>query len=148
MGEKNFTIVECAGGVVRNKNRIALIEMKRIDGWGFPKGKIGDNEKPLEAAKREILEETGIKNVFLVRSLGTYQRRAADGKPILLNIHMFLFETEKEKLQPIEDDVRGAQWIFIDDVENYLVLNDDKQFFSLNKKIILALNRLTRNIQN
>lgn len=123
--------------MVRNKNRIALVGMKKIDGWGFPKGKIDDGETPLVAAQREILEETGVDIIFLVQSLGTYQRRAADGKPILLNIHMFLFETEQKKLQPIEDDVRGAQWIFIDEVEKYLVLADDKQFFSLNKDIIL-----------
>lgn len=138
MEEKSLTIVECAGGVVRNKNRIALVGMKKIDGWGFPKGKIDDGETPLVAAQREIFEETGVNNVFLVQSLGTYQRRVADGKPILLNIHMFLFETEQEKLKPIEDDVRDAQWIFIDEAENYLVLADDKQFFSLNKDILLS----------
>ena len=51
---------------------------------------------------------------------------------------MFLFETEQAKLKPVLDDVRGAQWISVDKVSNYLILDDDKKFFSLNKNIILS----------
>ncbi|NTU98506.1 NUDIX domain-containing protein [Candidatus Falkowbacteria bacterium] len=131
MEENNFTTIECAGGVVVSKDCVALIEMKKVDGWGFPKGRINDGETPLAAARREIFEETGIADVLLVRPLGAYQRQAADGKPLWLNIHMFLFEvSEQVKLKPILDDVRDAKWAFVKEVGDMLALEDDKHFFN------------------
>lgn len=129
MDIKNYTIIECAGGIVKNKNRVALIKMKKVAGWGFPKGVIENNEISLDAAKREILEETGIKDTLFVRELGAYQRPVADGQPILLNINMFLFETNQENIAPIEDDVLDAKWFSADEVFDALILNDDKKFF-------------------
>lgn len=52
--------------VVRNKkNQLLMIEQYRfpVDSlcWEVPMGGIDDNESPLEAAKRELFEETGVK---------------------------------------------------------------------------------------
>ncbi|NCU44149.1 NUDIX domain-containing protein [Candidatus Falkowbacteria bacterium] len=127
--DKNYITIECAGGIVKNGNNIALVKMKKFDGWAFPKGTIETGEMFLEAAKREILEETGIKELSLIKELGTYQRPVADGQAILLNIHMFLFETKQKEICPIENDVRGAEWFFIDSVINFLMLEEDKKFF-------------------
>ncbi|MFA7702318.1 MAG: NUDIX hydrolase [Patescibacteria group bacterium] len=129
MNTKNYTIVECAGGIVKNKNRIALIKMKNVPGWGFPKGGIDNDEIPLDTARREILEETGIKDVSFIKELEIYQRPAADGQPKLLNIKMFIFETDQEEISPIENDVIDAQWFSINEVLNVLSLEDDKKFF-------------------
>src|SRR3989344_3356236 len=40
-----------------------LLKHKKGDHWGFPKGRIMDSESRLDTAKREIFEETGIKNI-------------------------------------------------------------------------------------
>lgn len=53
--------------------------------WGFPKGKINENEKPHKCAAREVQEETGFdcshminKKVFLERRVGDHDQRYAD----------------------------------------------------------------------
>ncbi len=127
--DRDYITIECAGGIVRNNDNIALIKMKKLDGWAFPKGTIEPGETSLEAAKREIFEEAGIKELLLIKELGTYQRPVADGQAILLNIHMFLFETEQEKIYPVENDVRGAQWFPIKNASDFLMLKEDKKFF-------------------
>jgi tRNA nucleotidyltransferase (CCA-adding enzyme) len=40
--------------------RYLLIKNKRSAHWGFPKGHLEEGETPLDAAKREVLEETGL----------------------------------------------------------------------------------------
>jgi 8-oxo-dGTP pyrophosphatase MutT (NUDIX family) len=140
MDKKHFSIIKCAGGIVINNNRLALVKFKKINGWGFPKGKIEEGENSLEAAKREIFEEIGVKDIKLVKKIGTYQRPTADGQSKLLNIDMFLFETDQEKIYPIEDDVLEAKWYSFNEVQQVLVLDDDKNFFICNQNSLILNN--------
>ena len=51
-----------AGGIVLRGNsrpRIAVVRMRREKAWVLPKGKLLPREHPRDAAKREVLEETG-----------------------------------------------------------------------------------------
>ena len=53
---KNFVRV-----IVQNeKGELLVIFQKRWNCWVFPGGKIEPNETPLEAAKREVFEETNL----------------------------------------------------------------------------------------
>ena len=60
------------GIVVLNKNNKVFVA-KRIDNpknfWQMPQGGIDKNENFLEAAKRELEEETGVKSVKLIKEL-------------------------------------------------------------------------------
>lgn len=63
---KNFINEEISSGAVlykkeNNKIKFLLVYSKRNSEWGFPKGHIEKGETEIEAAKREIFEETGIK---------------------------------------------------------------------------------------
>jgi len=61
------SVVRHAGSAVMmavdDKNRILLVRQYRLPAdkylWELPAGKVDDGEKPLEAAKRELTEETG-----------------------------------------------------------------------------------------
>jgi len=63
------SVVRHAGSAVMmavdEKKRILLVRQYRLPAekymWELPAGKIDDGEKPLEAAKRELVEETGYK---------------------------------------------------------------------------------------
>lgn len=65
----NFRL--CAGAVVFNKKGQILLCSRidtKSDAWQFPQGGIEANEMPLEAAKRELMEETSIVSVIPVCS--------------------------------------------------------------------------------
>lgn len=89
-----------AGGVLFDKDgNIVLVQ--EIDGsWSFPKGGIDDGESPMEAALREIKEETGIRYLTPLKSLGRYYRPTRKGKKRL--VFMYLFRVENQKLQPLD----------------------------------------------
>ena len=46
--------VECAGGIIINKNNEVAIVNQNHDSWSLPKGHIDPGESKLETAKREI----------------------------------------------------------------------------------------------
>ncbi|MFN8671719.1 MAG: NUDIX domain-containing protein [Candidatus Sericytochromatia bacterium] len=131
-----------AGGVVLNKKKEVLIVNQHGTTWSLPKGHLEKNENKLDAAKREIYEESGIKNLELIKDLGEYQRFRIDkeGKEVqdeLKNIFIFLFETNDTELKPIDPENPEAKWVKIDDVSIFLSHPKDKEFFELIKPNIL-----------
>ena len=77
--------VKAAGVVLWRPGResdepeLALIHRPKLDDWTFPKGKLKEGERSKEAARREALEETGMR-VELGSRLPT-QRYLAKGRP-------------------------------------------------------------------
>ena len=67
-------LVRAAGGVLWRPGddglEVALVHRPRYDDWSLPKGKLDPGEHPLEAAVREVREETGAVAVA-GRALGT-----------------------------------------------------------------------------
>ena len=96
MNIKNLT--ESAGGIVLGIDKKFVLVNQNHDSWSLPKGHIDPGENALDAAKREIYEESGIKKLKFVKNLGHYERYkiGLDGKDDyseLKRIHLFLFST-------------------------------------------------------
>lgn len=60
-----------AGAMIYNKGRYLLLYRKAHDhyreGWFFARGKVEEGEDIEATARREIMEETGIKDLFFVK---------------------------------------------------------------------------------
>lgn len=104
-----------AGGIVVRKidDKWEVLLLKDMSGnWSFPKGIIEKNEDPVSAAKREILEETGVKNCIFITELNKihyfYQRNGLISK----DVHYYLFSTDsKETLKPQrEEGISEVKW--------------------------------------
>lgn len=125
-------IIKAAGGVVLNvKGQVALIKMQKHNAWGFPKGRIEDGEDEITTAKREVYEETGVKDLELVRKLGNYQRPTADGRPFIVDTAVFLFRVGEQDLKPIGNDILEAVWVDKEKVSEVLSLPKDREFFEI-----------------
>ena len=52
-------LILAAGGILMQNGEVLLVYRPRYEDWSFPKGKLDPGETPLEAAIREVREETG-----------------------------------------------------------------------------------------
>lgn len=87
------TVHGCAV-IARNRAGELLLVRPSYDGslWQFPGGGIGRDEDPLEAARREFAEETGLA-LHAARSLGAHQRDLHGATNVL---HVVIGEAEGE----------------------------------------------------
>jgi diadenosine hexaphosphate hydrolase (ATP-forming) len=127
-------ITESAGGLVVNPKGEILVVNQNGDSWSLPKGHIDPGESPLEAAKREIYEESGVSQVTLVKELGSYERYriakgGGDDRTELKKIHMFFFKTTTRLLRPVDPDNPEARWASPEEAAGLLTHPKDREFF-------------------
>ena len=129
----NVALAQSAGGIVLNSKRKILVVNQNHDSWSLPKGHIDPGETPLEAAKREIYEESGIKKLKYIKDLGFFERYkigldGQDDKSELKRIHLFLFTTTEMKLSPIDPMNPEARWGSLKEVYDILTHRKDKDY--------------------
>jgi ADP-ribose pyrophosphatase YjhB (NUDIX family) len=123
-----------AGGVVTNGEGKVLVVSQHGTSWSLPKGHIDPGEDALDAAKREIYEESGIRDLELIRELGTYERHrigvnGGEDSSEWKVITMFLFRTSEKLLKPVDPENPEAKWIERSKVALLLTHEKDKEFF-------------------
>ncbi|MBI5389291.1 NUDIX domain-containing protein [Candidatus Woesearchaeota archaeon] len=129
-----MNMTQLAGGVVMNSKGEVVVVAQPNGCWSLPKGHIDEGEDALTAAKREIREETGITDLAYIRPLGSYQRfkiglHELEDPRKPREIHLFLFRTSQEHLQPEDAENTEARWVRKEDVAKLLTHPKDGEFF-------------------
>ncbi|MDQ3094080.1 MAG: NUDIX hydrolase [bacterium] len=124
-----------AGGVIIGpEGKIVVVNQNR-DSWSLPKGGIEPGENELDAAKREIYEETGLTDITVLEKLGDYVRPTigkgglGEGMSHMKHITFYLCRTTQTELKPIDLHNPEAVWLDPSEVEDKLVHPKDKEFF-------------------
>ena len=128
-----------AGGVILNENdEILLVYNNSTNSWTYPKGHVKENEGFLETAKREIFEETNIKNLELISELPPYERPTRQKEGKLKIMHMFLFKTNETENHSNTRDIRKIKWVSINKIINYFSYKEEIDFFNSIKDRLLS----------
>lgn len=103
-----------AGGIVfRDGGRplIAIVQRRKDRRWVLPKGKLNVNERPLAAARREVIEETG-HQVQVHEFLGVliYQSRTAPKV-----VQFWRMQAADGPIRKLARDIRAVDWLPLDD---------------------------------
>lgn len=132
-----------AGGVIfrRSKNgknvEILLIQDAK-NRWTIPKGHIEEGEKSRDTTKREIKEETGLKEMKVLHWLGKinfrYRRQTS---LVLMTTEIFLVKAlgDTDDLQP-EDWMNGIKWFPAAEAVDTIAYDD------ISKLILLGLRKI------
>lgn len=110
-----FYVIKAAGGLVYNPNGKVLAIFRR-NFWDLPKGKIDKGERKKQAAIREVMEETGIKNVVIEHKLTTtwhtYRDKNKGNQRVLKKTFWYRMSTSEQDLIPqVEEDIEKAVWV-------------------------------------
>ena len=120
--KKKFPEIIAAGGKVINK-KSEILFIYRNKKWDLPKGKAEKNENISQTALREVMEETGIKNLLIVRPLEkTYHIFKRGGKNYIKSTYWFEMKSDYEgKLKPQKKEgISRVEWIDIENLPSIL----------------------------
>lgn len=123
---RNFKIVEAGGGLVRafdkGKNGWSYLYIYRYGMWDLPKGKKEAGETDEDNALREVMEETGVKDIRINRFLrSTYHFIGMKGGGDKIAVKKSnWFEMESDTIQQVtpqtEEGIIKAEWLSEEEV--------------------------------
>ena len=114
-----------AGGVVvrfAGNEPLFLLIRDSYGHWGFPKGHLERGERAEVAARREVIEETGLPSVDLVGAIASIDWRFRfRGTLIHKHCEFFLMETASQATRPQKSEgITACKWSTFDDARRLL----------------------------
>jgi len=129
------TVTSC-GGVVIYRNKVLLLyknQNGRYTGWVLPKGNLEPAETVMQAALREVKEESGV-SAKTVKYLGITQysfkstKQGEEGEMLSKVVHWYLMTTNSFHCKPqVEEFFADAGFYKRHEAEHLLKFHDEKQ---------------------
>lgn len=119
--------VRAAGGLVERAApdgtvQVLVVHRPRYDDWSFPKGKLDPGEGFLDAAVREVREETGLE-VEVGDELASVRYRDHKGRPKL--VRYWRMRAVGGTFEP-NDEVDEVRWLPADEARALLTYPHDR----------------------
>jgi 8-oxo-dGTP pyrophosphatase MutT (NUDIX family) len=132
-----FTIVEAAGGIIRNKDGQVLAILRRGK-WDLPKGKVEKGEFYKQTALREVKEECGLTELEIINKITeTYHVYREHNIKILKRTIWYEMQLTSDQ-QPViqtEENITDYKWV------DYKGLNEImKNTYESLKDIFIGIN--------
>jgi 8-oxo-dGTP pyrophosphatase MutT (NUDIX family) len=107
-----------AGGVIVRRNGVepyVLLIRDPYENWGLPKGHLEPKETPVQAATREVAEETGLTQLDILDSLPTIDWYFRDrGQLVHKFCHFFLIECACGDPTPqVDEGISACVWLTV-----------------------------------
>lgn len=121
-----------AGGVVfydaGDNTPVYLLMSNRKGYWEFPKGHVDEGETDEEAAIREVMEETGLKDIRIIPGFKfkiryTYSK---NGKKYPKEVVFFLMKAEPKPVE-ISEEHTAYVWLPYDEAINKISYNNARK---------------------
>jgi 8-oxo-dGTP diphosphatase len=104
--------------------KIAIIHRPRYDDWSLPKGGVDAGESHIQAAFREVLEETGVKAIF-GPEIGTVDYEV---NGVTKEVRYWLAEADQfNAATPNPEEVDAIEWVSISNAIEKLSNSDDRE---------------------
>jgi 8-oxo-dGTP pyrophosphatase MutT (NUDIX family) len=108
--------------------KVFLILHKGGKHWGFPKGHLDAGESPLDAAKRELFEETGLQVIEFLRQIPFVEQYQFRTKKQLISkkVHYYPAVVSGDvQFQP--EEIQDGKWMTFKDALATLTFKEGKE---------------------
>lgn len=112
-------------------DRFLVVHQKKGH-WGFPKGHADKGESALQAATRELAEETGITACRVAESpefIEQYAFITKKGKRVDKTVTFFIGRVDDPAVTPQPEEVQGYDWLTADQVRERLTFPEARELF-------------------
>jgi 8-oxo-dGTP pyrophosphatase MutT (NUDIX family) len=147
-GIEMFKEFSCGAVVykIQNANPVFLLVSSKQNGrWGFPKGHVENNESEIETAKREIFEETGIKNLKFIEDFRQENIYVIDklnncikGDMVEKHSVYFLALALADTLDFDKNEIAELRWTDIKQALELLFFTNQKEVINLAYRLIIG----------
>jgi 8-oxo-dGTP pyrophosphatase MutT (NUDIX family) len=131
---------------MKNDNLLFLLVNSRRSGiWGFPKGHIETGESETETARREIFEETGIKNVEFIKNFRQEDvyiingaARHTDERQVEKHSIYFLAVVFEDISDFDKNEILESKWVNITQAQDLLSFVNQKKIINSAYNLIIG----------
>jgi 8-oxo-dGTP diphosphatase len=126
--KKSRRPVRAAGGIVVRPGPVplfAVVQMRKFDSWVLPKGKLHRDETAVQAAQREVMEETG-HDVAVHEFVGTLAYEVGGRQKIVQFWRMQALDDEPA--HELMYDVQKVQWLPLEEALGLLTYLREREF--------------------
>ncbi len=99
---------------VKQNHKIKFLLVQHQAGhWSFPKGRIKKGEREIETAKRELVEETGLKDFEILKNICFTEKYGfeKDGKKYDKEVRYFLALVKSSKVKLSRSELQAYRWL-------------------------------------
>jgi 8-oxo-dGTP pyrophosphatase MutT (NUDIX family) len=138
-----------AGGLVWRRApggevEVVLVRPAGREAWVLPKGHVERGETVIEAAVREVQEETGVR-AAVPQPLGevsyVFSQRQSAGRvatTIFKRVHFYLMEYQGGALGDHDDEIAEARWVDLDEALLLLTHDSERKLAASARAILVA----------
>ena len=120
------------------KNNLKLLLIRRgeepyLNHWALPGGFVRTDESLIEAAQRELQEETGLSSIYL-EQLYTYGSVDRDPRERVISVAWFALVNLEGRLLEAQTDAVDAAWFSLDELPS-LAFDHDRILFEATERL-------------
>ncbi len=104
------TTIHAAGGIVVRdgaRPRVAVVQRRKDERWVLPRGKLRRTERPVNGARREVVEETGHR-VIVGEFLGAIAYRTRGRSKV---VQFWFMRAAAHPSRDVMKDIMAVEWL-------------------------------------